>query len=335
MSRGHVIRAITACIIGIAMFGGSVSAADQGVSISGIVIDGRPGNACVPMVGMTVELADRSQSFLQVIDTTVSGAGGAFTFTGVSDQTWLVMPAPTGSDDLPVGANVVVSGSSVSGVKVFVVALGQNNDLVADDCTGLNGSGDPDPGDPGAPGPGDPDPGPGDPNPGDPDPGDPDPGEETPGDIDETPEATPNTFSLTKAARSCTDQSFRATWTGANIDGLEFSLSNTSDNWTSSWMKADPAAGVFETAVEHHGYDKVVASVTYSDGSTEQVHADVGTCTAPSTPEKPATPQKPGGVTSLPSTGSGQAATNTTLGLTAGALMVVAAGGMIIRRQRG
>ncbi|MCO5216718.1 MAG: hypothetical protein M9950_11285 [Thermomicrobiales bacterium] len=124
-----------------------------------------------------------------------------------------------------------------------------------------------------------------------------------------TPTPVPNTFALTSAQRMCTDQSFKATWTGSNLTAVEFALSNTSDNWTSGWLTAYPASGAFTAPVDHHGYDKVMARATFADGSTAQADADVGTCAeapVPQPPSQPA-PSQPGAVTSLPVTGTGGA----------------------------
>ncbi len=127
-----------------------------------------------------------------------------------------------------------------------------------------------------------------------------------------TPTPVPNTFALTSAQRMCTDQSFKATWTGSNLTSVEFALSNTSDNWTSGWLTADPATGVFTAPVDHHGYDKVMARATYADGSTAQADADVGTCAEtpappPTVPPSKPAPSQPSAVTSLPVTGTGDA----------------------------
>lgn len=126
---------------------------------------------------------------------------------------------------------------------------------------------------------------------------------------DETPVPTTapitNGFSFLTVERMCTDQSFHATWSGTNVTNLEFSLTNTSDNWVSGWIAVDPASGMITHAVDHHSYDKVAAQVTFADGTDQLVDADVGTCT-----EVPAPPPAPSGstsvpVTSLPSTGTG------------------------------
>ncbi len=119
-----------------------------------------------------------------------------------------------------------------------------------------------------------------------------------------------NSFVLTSANRACADQRFRATWTGSNLTSVEFALSNTSDNWTSGWLTADPASGAFAAPVDHHGYDKVMARATFTDGTTAQQDADVGTCTEAPAPQPTAPPSKPapsqpGGATSLPKTGAG------------------------------
>ncbi len=132
---------------------------------------------------------------------------------------------------------------------------------------------------------------------------------------DVTPTPVPNTFALTSAQRMCTDQSFKATWTGSNLTSVEFALSNTSDNWTSGWLMADPATGVFTAPVDHHGYDKVMARATYADGSTTQADADVGTCAEtpappPTVPPSQPAPSQPGAVTSLPVTGTGYGPVN-------------------------
>lgn len=136
-----------------------------------------------------------------------------------------------------------------------------------------------------------------------------------------------NSFMLTGAARACTDQSFSASWTGGNLKTVEFSLSNTSDNWTSGWLTADAASGWFSSPVDHHKYDKVMARATFIDGATQQQDADVGTCSdtpvPPPVPTQPPVPptqapsqpttgssQQPAVVTSLPVTGSGVAHTN-------------------------
>ncbi|MCO5225093.1 MAG: hypothetical protein M9953_07140 [Thermomicrobiales bacterium] len=121
-----------------------------------------------------------------------------------------------------------------------------------------------------------------------------------------TPTPVANAFALTSANRACADQRFSATWTGSNLTSVEFALSNTSDNWTSGWLSADPASGSFTSAVDHHGYDKVMARATFTDGTTSQQDADVGTCTeAPVPPPSKPAPSQPGGATSLPKTGAG------------------------------
>ncbi|MCO5217852.1 MAG: carboxypeptidase-like regulatory domain-containing protein [Thermomicrobiales bacterium] len=288
MSRNHFMRAIAASIICITMFGASTTAAQGTVTVSGTVIDGRPGQACVPVAGASVELADISD-FFDLIDTVVSDNDGSYVFSGVPNKTLTVLVVADGFTETSVGRTITVTGNDLTGINPFLVGLDEEGNLLFDPCTGLNPPGtDPTP-DPGT----DPDPGPGG---GGTDPGT-DPGTATPGPT--------NAFMLTSATRACEDQTFKATWTGTNIDAIEFALSNTSDDWTSGWLPADAAAGSFTTAVDHHGYDKVVTRVTFADGTVEDVSADVGTCTTPSTPEKPTTPQKPGGVTSLPSTGSG------------------------------
>ncbi|MCO5216717.1 MAG: hypothetical protein M9950_11280 [Thermomicrobiales bacterium] len=154
---------------------------------------------------------------------------------------------------------------------------------------------------------------------------------------DVTPTPVPNTFALTSAQRMCTDQSFKVTWTGSNLTSVEFALSNTSDNWTSGWLTADPASGAFTAPVDHHGYDKVIAHVKFADGSTAQADADVGTCaeapapppTVPPSqpaPSKPA-PSQPSAVTSLPVTGTGNDPVNGLAILVA--LAAVAASGVL------
>ena len=93
---------------------------------------------------------------------------------------------------------------------------------------------------------------------------------------------------------------------------VEFALSNTSDEWISGWLAADPSAGSFTSPVDHHGYDKVVVRATFVDGTTSQKDADVGTCDTPAEPEHPSMPSQPADssgsantVTSLPKTGAG------------------------------
>ncbi len=295
MSRNHFIRAIAAFVICITMFGASASAADSSINVSGIVIDGRPGQACVPVPGIRVELVDRSE-FFNVIDTVVTGSDGSYVFSGVPKGPLSVFAVAEVFNETSVGRDIIVTDDDLTGINPFLTGMEEDGTILFDPCTGLkppgNGNG------------GGETPGGGGETPGG--------GGETPGGGGETPEvtapATPgptNAFMLTSATRACEDQTFKATWTGTNIDAIEFALSNTSDDWTSGWLPADAASGSFTTAVDHHGYDKVVTRVTFADGTVEDVSADVGTCTTPSTPEKPTTPQKPGGVTSLPSTGSG------------------------------
>lgn len=135
---------------------------------------------------------------------------------------------------------------------------------------------------------------------------DPEPGI-TPGPTIPAPTATlvpdPNSFTLLTSQRMCADQSFRATWSAANVVSLQFSLSNTSDDWTSGWFDAEPAAGSLVHEVDHHSYDKVMAEAAFEDGTNESVSANVGRCTEAAAPPPPSS----GGsaVTSLPSTGSG------------------------------
>lgn len=138
---------------------------------------------------------------------------------------------------------------------------------------------------------------------------DPEPGI-TPGPTIPAPTATlvpdPNSFTLLTSQRMCADQSFRATWSAANVVSLQFSLSNTSDDWTSGWFDAEPAAGSLVHEVDHHSYDKVMAEVAFEDGTSETLSVNVGACTeapAPPPPSSGGTSAPP--VTSLPSTGSG------------------------------
>ncbi|MCO5228966.1 MAG: carboxypeptidase-like regulatory domain-containing protein, partial [Thermomicrobiales bacterium] len=80
------------------------------------------------------------------------------------------------------------------------------------------------------------------------------------------------------AARICGDQSLEVRWTDDSIDGISVSLSNTSDEWTSGWIEIlDVDAGTFTTPVGRN-FDKVVAEVAFSDGSSQQVDIDTGTC---------------------------------------------------------
>lgn len=154
----------------------------------------------------------------------------------------------------------------------------------------------------------------------------------------EIPAVTPNAFTLTLIQRMCADQSFNATWTGTNVVGIEFSLSNTSDNWTSGWLPANAETGSFTTAVDHHAYDKAVARVTFADGTSQVVDADVNLCVSvpanPPVTDQPSTPQKPVQVSALPTTGSGRAASISIVSLMAATLVLVTAGGMIVRGQR-
>ncbi|MCO5215138.1 MAG: carboxypeptidase-like regulatory domain-containing protein [Thermomicrobiales bacterium] len=281
MSRIHFMRVIVTCVFCITLFGTGVSAVETGVTVSGTVLDGRPGQACVPVAGAEVQLVDISE-FFNVIDTVISGGDGSYVFSGVPNQTLVVNIAITEFAETSVGRTITVASSDLNGVNPHIVGLDEDNNLIFDPCTGLGSDigGNPGP----AP--------------------DPEPTSTAP-DPEPTSPALNNAFMLTAATRACEDQTFKATWTGTNIESIEFALSSTSDDWTSGWLPADAAAGSFTTAVDHHGYDKVVTRVTFADGTVEDVSADVGTCTTPSTPEKPTTPQKPGGVTSLPSTGSG------------------------------
>ncbi|MCO5215646.1 MAG: LPXTG cell wall anchor domain-containing protein [Thermomicrobiales bacterium] len=173
-------------------------------------------------------------------------------------------------------------------------------------------------------------------------------GDEEPGDGNgngdgegiETPTQAPNAFTLTLTQRICTDQRFSATWTGANIAIIEFALSNSSDDWTSGWLSADPATGTFNADIDHHGYDKAVARVTFADGTTQDEVVDMSICvsepTSPPVTEQPGSPSKPAEVTSLPKTGSGEMVSVSVAGMIAmTASLVAIAGGMVIRRQRG
>lgn len=131
-----------------------------------------------------------------------------------------------------------------------------------------------------------------------------------------------NSFVLVSAQRMCADQSFVATWSGANIETLEFSITNTSDEWTSGWVAADPAANTFTMDVDHHNYDKAAARAVFEDGSTAEQYMDIGNCT-----ESPAPPaNRSTAVTSLPSTGAGTSA-NSLIAITA--LTLVASIGIV------
>ncbi len=152
-----------------------------------------------------------------------------------------------------------------------------------------------------------------------------------------TPTPVANAFALTSANRACADQRFSATWTGSNLTSVEFALSNTSDNWTSGWLSADPASGAFAAPVDHHGYDKVMARATFTDGTTAQQDADVGTCTeAPVPPPSKPAPSQPGGATSLPKTGSGGSLGGVVMPvlLLASGLIVAGMSWQTVRRER-
>lgn len=176
------------------------------------------------------------------------------------------------------------------------------------------------------------------------------------GDSDEIPgngNAVANSFTLTAAQRMCADQSFEATWTGINISSLEFALNNSSDDWSSGWLTADPAAGSFSAEVDHHGYDRVGAQVTYADGATEQMSVDTSNCAtaaAPAPIDPPASADPPASqgssspgngsssgsgqvaasVSSLPNTGTGIIGSNAVL-MAAAATMVLAGVALVSR----
>lgn len=170
-------------------------------------------------------------------------------------------------------------------------------------------------------------------------------GSDTPGNGDVgNGEVVENGFILNSAQRMCADQSFRATWAGSNMESLEFALNNTSDDWSSGWLEADPAAGVFTVEVDHHNYDKVGAQVTYTDGTTEQFSADTSNCAAAEAPAPVDPPSSGSGatggssggglstaaVTSLPSTGSGTAHAEL-LALASAGVMLLAGAAVITR----
>lgn len=89
---------------------------------------------------------------------------------------------------------------------------------------------------------------------------------------------TGNSFAFLTAERTCEDASFRTTWSGTNIDSVDFAVLGTGGG--TDWMPADTTMRSFSADVPLDTFNRAQAAVTFTDGSVEAIMINIGDCTS-------------------------------------------------------
>lgn len=79
------------------------------------------------------------------------------------------------------------------------------------------------------------------------------------------------------ATRLC-GESLALRWDASNVEKIEFSITDTSLNWTTGWIEATDFESKYHFEPVGQRFDKVMVRVTFFDGSTAEYSFNIGAC---------------------------------------------------------